>query len=305
MMSIPTISSYPMPTADTFPNQKVNWVLEPKRAVFLIHDMQAYFLRFYDVESDLIKALKQNLASIKAYCRVNGIPVVYTAQPKDQKPEDRALLNDMWGSGLNDFPELQKVIDELSPDEDDTVLVKWRYSAFHRSNLQELMQSWGRDQLIIGGIYAHIGCMITATDAFMRDIQPFMVGDALADFSEAEHRQALTFTGGRTGRVISTRDVLMATDVSGVSLQYAQLKAQVFAFLDDEDIEEFDANEELIDYGLDSIQIMSLVSQWKNQGLDVSFQELANASTLNGWWGLIQTKLTQGQPSDHIRAETV
>ena len=90
-----------------------------------------------------------------------------------------------------------------------------------------------------------------------------------------------------------------------VSLQYEQLKAQIFAFLDDEDIEEFDANEELIDYGLDSIQIMSLVSQWKNQGLDVSFQELANASTLNGWWDLIQTKLTQGQPSDLIRTETV
>ncbi|MBU2021756.1 MAG: isochorismatase, partial [Gammaproteobacteria bacterium] len=78
-MSIPTIPSYLMPTSDTFPNQKVNWVLEPKRAVFLIHDMQAYFLRFYDADSELIKTLKQNLAAIKAYCRANGIPVVYTA----------------------------------------------------------------------------------------------------------------------------------------------------------------------------------------------------------------------------------
>ncbi len=289
-MSIKAIPSYPMPTADSFPAQKVNWVLEPKRAVFLIHDMQAYFLRFYDAESDLIKTLKQNLASIKAYCRANGIPVVYTAQPNNQKPEDRALLNDMWGSGLNDFPELQQVIDELIPDDQDTVLVKWRYSAFHRSNLQELMQGWGRDQLIIGGVYAHIGCMITAADAFMRDIQPFMIGDALADFSEDEHRQALTFTGGRTGRVISTREVLLATDAPESALRFDQLKAQVLSFLDDEDIQEFDADEELIDYGLDSIQIMSLVSTWKKQGLDVSFQELANAGSLNGWWHLIQSK---------------
>jgi len=289
-MSIPTIPSYSMPTSGTFPDQKVNWVLEPKRAVFLIHDMQAYFLRFYDAESDLIKSLKQHLAAIKAYCHANGIPVVYTAQPKDQKPEDRALLNDMWGSGLNDFPELQKVVEELTPDEQDTVLVKWRYSAFHRSELEALMKKWGRDQLLIGGVYAHIGCMITAADAFMRDIQPFMIGDALADFSEEEHRQALVYTGGRTGRVISTKDVLLATDIPAVGFHYDQLKAQVLAFLDDEDIQEFDANEELIDYGLDSIQIMSLVSKWKEQGINVSFQELASAATLNGWWDLIQSK---------------
>lgn len=289
-MSIPTIPSYPMPSVDTFSNQKVNWTLEPKRAVLLIHDMQAYFLRFYDAESDLIKTLKQNLAAIKAYCQANGIPVVYTAQPNDQKPEDRALLNDMWGSGLNDFPELQKVVDELTPDENDTVLVKWRYSAFHRSELESLMQSWGRDQLIIGGVYAHIGCMITAADAFMRDIQPFMVGDALADFTEEEHRQALVYTGGRTGRVISTKDVLTSTDVPDSGFRYEQLKTQVLAFLDDEDIQEFDANEELIDYGLDSIQIMSLVSKWKAQGIEVSFQELASAATLNGWWDLLKNK---------------
>jgi bifunctional isochorismate lyase / aryl carrier protein len=289
-MSIPTIPSYSMPASDTFPNQKVNWVLEPNRAVFLIHDMQAYFLRFYDTDSELIKILKQNLAAIKAYCRANDIPVVYTAQPNDQKPEDRALLNDMWGSGLNDFPELQQVVEELAPDEKDTVLVKWRYSAFHRSNLQELMQSWGRDQLLIGGVYAHIGCMITAADAFMRDIQPFVIGDALADFSEEEHRQALTFTGGRTGRVISTKEVLIATDIVDTDFRYEQLKAQVFAFLDDEDIQEFDVDEELVDYGLDSIQIMSLVTKWKAQGVEVSFQELASAATLNGWWELIQNK---------------
>ncbi|WP_321160318.1 MULTISPECIES: phosphopantetheine-binding protein [Marinomonas] len=46
----------------------------------------------------------------------------------------------------------------------------------------------------------------------------------------------------------------------------------------------------LIDYGLDSIQIMSLVSKWKEQGIHVSFQELAASATLNGWWKLIQSK---------------
>ena len=77
--------------------------------------------------------------------------------------------------------------------EHDIVLTKWRYSAFKRSDLLERMQNWNRDQLIIGGVYAHIGCMVTAIEAFMSDIQPFLVGDAVADFSEEEHRLALKY----------------------------------------------------------------------------------------------------------------
>ena len=294
-MSIPRIASYKMPSPAQFPSNKVNWTFQPDRAVFLIHDMQAYFMRFYDQESELIQTLKRNLVAIKAFCQTHNIPVIYTAQPNDQAPEDRALLNDMWGNGVNDFPELQPVVPELTPNAEDTVLVKWRYSAFHRSNLQELMHSWGRDQLLIGGVYAHIGCMITATDAFMRDIQAFMVGDALADFSEAEHYQALTYTAGRSGSVIATQEVLNSAVAKAPKLTFASLQAQVLAQLDEGDVAAFDPDEELMDFGLDSIQMMNFVTQWREQGVEVSFAELAQAGSLNGWWALINQRQTAGQ----------
>ncbi len=42
--------------------------------------------------------------------------------------------------------------------------------------------------------------MTTATDAFMRDIKPFMVADALADFSRDEHLMSLNmWPGGLAG----------------------------------------------------------------------------------------------------------
>ncbi len=149
-----------------------------------------------------------NIAALRDFCKQNGIPVYYTAQPKEQSDEDRALLNDMWGPGLTRSPEQQQVIAALAPDEDDTVLVKWRYSAFHRSPLEEMLKEAGRDQLIITGVYAHIGCMTTATDAFMRDIKPFFVADALADFSREEHLMALKYVAGRSGRVVMTEELL-------------------------------------------------------------------------------------------------
>ena len=42
-MAIPTIPAYPMPSIHDLPENKVNWIPDPKRAVLLIHDMQQYF----------------------------------------------------------------------------------------------------------------------------------------------------------------------------------------------------------------------------------------------------------------------
>ncbi len=42
----------------------------------------------------------------------------------------------------------------------------------------------------------------------MRNIQPFMVADALADFGREEHMMALTYTAGCSGKVVMTADMM-------------------------------------------------------------------------------------------------
>ena len=278
-MAIPGLNAYTLPVAADIPDNKVQWDFEPTRAALLIHDMQDYIINFWGEACPMMAQVIANIAALRRYCKQQGIPVYYTAQPQNQSPEDRALLNDMWGPGLNNYPEQQKVVAQLTPDHDDTVLVKWRYSAFHRSPLEQALKASGRDQLLICGVYAHIGCMITATDAFMRDIQPFMVADALADFSREEHLMALKYVAGRAGRVVMTADLLPTPQSK------AQLRALILPLLDETDEPEDDEN--LIDYGLDSVRMMALASRWRQVHPDIDFVMLAKKPTIDAWWALL------------------
>lgn len=278
-MSIPALTTYALPIRQELPTTRVPWEIDPQRAALLIHDMQAYFLDFWEPDDPLIARVIDHLRALRLYCHRHDIPVFYTAQPAPQRDEDRGLLNDMWGAGLSARPERQAIVAALMPTTQDCVLTKWRYSAFQRSPLLEKLTAQGRDQLIVGGVYTHIGCQQTVMDAFMHDIQPFLVADATADFSREAHLGALSYVAGCCGQLVMTQDIW-----AGV-MSRAHLRAQVIPLLDD--TEALTDDDLLIDFGLTSVGIMALASQWQQAGYPVDFMTLARTPTLAAWWALL------------------
>lgn len=216
-MALPAIAPYPLPDVDRLPANRVAWRPDPARSVLLVHDMQHYFVDRFAVDAPPVPQVIDHIGRLRARCHELGVPVVYTAQPGDQAPTDRGLLTDFWGPGLPGDPRAGSIVDAIAPTGRDVLLTKWRYSAFVRSDLPAVLG--GRDQLIITGVYAHIGVAATACDAFMRDIQAFVVADAVADFSADDHRNALAYVAGRCGAVVSTADALdaFAGELLGVS----------------------------------------------------------------------------------------
>ncbi|MEV5380788.1 MULTISPECIES: isochorismatase family protein [Streptomyces] len=206
-MALPAIAPYPMPGAADLPANKVAWTVDPARAVLLVHDLQNYFLDAFEAGASPVTELLANVAAVKKDCERLGVPVVYSAQPGGQSPAERGLQQDFWGPGLPDDERAKAIADAVAPAEGDTVLTKWKYSAFVRTDLAERMAAQGRDQLVIVGVYAHIGVMMSACDAWMRDIQPFLVADAVADFSAEDHATALRWAAAKCA-VVTTTDRL-------------------------------------------------------------------------------------------------
>lgn len=166
---------------------KVRWSIVPERCALLIHDMQPHFLAALpEGERDRVVEAARGLI---AACSRAGVPIFASCVPP-QHGRDRGLMLDMWGAGPS--------AEDAAPDpalglagEPVRLLAKRSYSAFFGNDFEMQLRRLGRDQLLIAGVYTSIGCVCTATDAFMRDIRPFLVADALADLGREEHEAGL------------------------------------------------------------------------------------------------------------------
>jgi len=207
MAGLPPIASYPLPTAHDLPENVAQWRPDPDRAVLLVHDMQRYFLQA--LPDPLRGQLVHNAAQLRKRAAALGVQVAYTAQPGRMTEEQRGLLKDFWGPGMRTDPADREVARELAPTEDDWVFTKWRYSAFFRSDLLTRMRAAGRDQLVLCGVYAHVGVLATALEAYANDIQAFLAADALGDFSEAHHRLGLDNAAQRCAVVLPSTEVFI------------------------------------------------------------------------------------------------
>ncbi|KQB84532.1 isochorismatase family protein [Corynebacterium oculi] len=205
-MPIPSIAPYEIPAMPT--THTVAWTPQPHTSALLIHDMQRYFLDAYAGQSPASIVIPHIRRLIDA-ADAHGIPVFYSVQPPSQREHRRGLLQEFWGAGMQTDQEAE-VIPELAPREQHHVLTKWRYSALQRTDLRQSLAYAGRNELIIAGVYGHMGCMITAAEAFMNDIRAFVVRDGIADFTAEDHRQTLDWVARRSGRVLDTADVLHA-----------------------------------------------------------------------------------------------
>ncbi|WP_127842795.1 isochorismatase family protein [Actinomyces wuliandei] len=304
---IPQAIRYQAPI-QPLPPSRAPWELDPDRAVLLVHDMQEHFLSAYVPGEEPLPGLLRGVAEMVRLARPRGVPVVYTAQPAHQGRRERGLLHDLWGQGVAD-DERAAIVADVAPGPRDTVLTKRRYDAFEGTGLHELMGSLGRDQLVITGVYAHIGCLATALRAFVLDVRPFLLADAVADFSAEEHRMALELVSRSCGVVTDLarmRQVLGEREGSGQPSQqpdqqdrdawaaqpYPTSLGELAAQLEETTSTPADSitpDSELPSIGVDSVRLMMLTEAWSTLEVEVDFTDMVQCRTVADLADLLET----------------
>jgi nicotinamidase-related amidase len=73
-----------------------------------------------------------------------------------------------------------QVIDELKPVADDHVIEKLRFSAFHRTDLDQMLRIMGVDTVLVAGITLQWCVLLTAADAVANDFHTVILEDLTA-----------------------------------------------------------------------------------------------------------------------------
>jgi len=190
------------------PTQNRKTVFKPKTSALLIIDMQQFFCNpsshAYFKDSTKIIPNIQNLITVY---RQQSLPIIFTRYAL-LRTESPGSMGRWWNDVLYDDDEFSNVIAPLQPLPNEFVIRKTQYSAFFKTNLDQMLKKLQVTNILITGVLTHLCCETTARDAFMRNYDVFFVTDATASDKQDLHDASLrTLSDGFT-TLVTTNEVL-------------------------------------------------------------------------------------------------
>src|ERR1051326_3997106 len=159
----------------------------------------------------LIDGFRQAQAKIvylllgSAYQDLRDVPPTLKKYIRDV--ESRSGVPDVYWAGSPGY----RVLDEIAPRPEDTIVRKTTWGAFNSSNLEQVLSNMGVDTVVITGVTTSCCVETTARDAADRGYGCVIVDEGTADYNEASHYAALGALHSNFGRVLgSPADVLSA-----------------------------------------------------------------------------------------------
>ena len=169
-----------------------------------------------DLIGDCLRPLPSGVAErliaatndLVARFRRHRLPVVWVRQ--EFAPDLSDAFLEMRKQGIRSSiagTEGARLDPRLDVGEGDPVIVKKRYSAFHGTNLDDLLAARGIGEIVLAGVNTHACIRMAAIDAYQRDLEVILATDCLASYDEEHARVSLRYMDGKIARVMSSAEI--------------------------------------------------------------------------------------------------
>jgi isochorismate hydrolase len=159
------------------------WIPDKDRSGILLIDLQEYF-------REIITPILENITAVISSARARKIPLLFT-QHGHEPGDDYGMLGQWWADVIIKGSDDARLLSELDVKEEDSIIPKSTYSAFHKTDLEKKLKDKGITDLVIGGVMTNLCCETTARDAFVRDFRVFLLADGTSTVSEDFHLSTL------------------------------------------------------------------------------------------------------------------
>jgi nicotinamidase-related amidase len=159
------------------------------------------------------EAVIDPVASLVDRAHDAGVRVVFTRDVHPPEQFDGAHYYDefeRWGEHVLEGSWEAELVEELDVGEDDHVVEKHTYDAFHGTELDGWLSAHAVEDLVICGTLANVCVLHTAGSAGLRDYRPVLVEDCIGAIEEDHRDYALEHADWLFGEVVDGGDVTFA-----------------------------------------------------------------------------------------------
>lgn len=155
----------------------------PETALIIIDMLNDFVLPGAPLEvpstREIIPAIKREISAARA----EGMPVIYVCDA--HAADDREFA--AWPPHAVKGSRGARVVDALKPQEGDIIVEKPTYSAFYRTDLENILNNRGIKTLVITGCVTNICILYTAYEAVVRGYKVTVPRDCSAGLDKSDH----------------------------------------------------------------------------------------------------------------------
>lgn len=184
--------------------------LDMSQTALMVIDMQNHFVHpdggvYLSASRHIIKRIRRLLDLFHEQNR----PVIFTRHEHAPDNSDTGVM-DLWWGGSHIYRDTwaSEIVDKLKVESDDIIVSKNRYSAFHGTKLQQILEEHSVNQLVITGVMTNLCCETTAREAFMNDYLVYFCLDGTATATEDMHVASIQNLAYGFAYIVTAEDIL-------------------------------------------------------------------------------------------------